>query len=258
MTLKVISSAAIALAIAASSLATGDRIVLASGSLVRGSTEYPNAVVTYNPVMDASGVGSNPGIELWPSAAAEAAGTGRLSRSNDNNGQWNYAPTGAFFSGGQVYVYGTKTGSHGPRGNVWSGGQGMFLTQTGASYSDQPTVLEDGRSLFGPFTLQRGNTLLTEAYVTYDPILDAAGTGSNPGINVYSSLDGALNRTGSIFRSVDNNGQWNYRVDSVFNFGSQIYILGGRGAGSGVKAPRVWTTFSAGGGFLSQAAGFSL
>lgn len=257
MTTKVLFSAAAVLAVAGSALATGDRIVLASGSLVRGNNVFPNAVVTYNPVMDASDTGSNPGIELWSSPEAEAAGTGRLSRSNDNNGQWDYAPTGAFFSGGQVYVYGTKTGSHGPRGNVWSGGQSSFLVQTRASYSDSPTILEDGRSLFGPFTLQRGNTLYTEAYVTYDPVLDLSGTGSNPGINVYPSLAAAEARTNSLARSNDNNGQWNYRVDSVFNFGDQLYIIGGRGAGSGVKAPRVWTTFGAG-GFLIQSAGISL
>lgn len=257
MTTKVLFSTAAILAVAGSALATGDRIVLASGSLVRGNNVFPNAVVTYNPVLDASGVGSNPGIELWPSAEAEAAGTGRLSRSNDNNGQWNYAPAGAFFSNGSVFVYGTKTGSHGPRGNVWSGGQGMFLAQSAASYSDQPDILEDGRKLFGPFTLRRGNTLYTEAYVTYDPVLDASGLGSNPGINVWPSLAAAEARVNSLSRANDNNGQWNYEVNSVFNFGEQLYILGGRGAGSGTKAPRVWTTFGAG-SFLLQTLGLSL
>ena len=136
-----------ALVLASAALATGDRIVLASGLLIRGATTYPNAVVTYNPVLDASDVGTNPGIELWPDAAAEAAGVGRLSRSNGNNGQWDYAPAGAFFGNGKVVVYGTKTGSHGPVPTVWNGGQDAFLNEEAAALDSVPTILADSREL---------------------------------------------------------------------------------------------------------------
>ena len=242
--------------LASAALATGDRIVLATGLLVRGATTYQNAVVTYNPVMDASGLGSNPGIELWPNPAAEAAGVGRLCRSNDNNGQWNYAPVGAFFGNGKVFVYGTKTGSHGPVTNVWSGGQDMFLLQTPAVRDIAPTILADTRELYGPFKLVRGGITYPEAYVSYDPAMDASGLGSNPGIEVWPTLSGAIARTDRVMRSNDNNGQWNYRVDAVYSFGGNLYILGGRSPGSAIMTPRVWTTWGATSFFLLGSDGF--
>ena len=106
--------------------------MLATGLLIRGATTYPNAVVTYNPVMDASDVGTNPGIELWPDAAAEAAGVGRLSRSNDDNGQWNYRVDSVFSFAGNLYVLGaTSPGSAVFTPSVWTTwGSGMFLIRS--------------------------------------------------------------------------------------------------------------------------------
>lgn len=237
--------------------ATGDRIVLATGSVQAGTTLYPAAVVTYNPVLDASDSGSNPGIELWRDAAAEAAGSPRLARSNDNNGQWDYAPAGAFFSNNTVYVYGTRTGSHGPEGRVWTFAGGWALIQYAAAFACEPTVLADTRDQYGPFALVRGATSHPTAYVTYDPVLDASDAGSNPGIEVWPNETDALNRTGRLQRSNDNNGQWDYRVDCVFGFDGTIRTVGARSPDGGASwRPYVWAT--SGGSFLLGSPGFEL
>jgi hypothetical protein len=237
--------------------ATGDRIVLGTGPVQVGATLYPNAVITYNPVMDASDVGSNPGIELWRDAVNEAAATNRIARSNDNNGQWDYDPVGAFFSNNTVFVYGTRTGSHGPQGRVWTYTGGSFLTQYGAAFSCEPEVLTDTREQYGPFAVVKGTTTYPAAYVTYDPSLDASDAGSNPGIEVWPTETDAMNKTSRKWRSNDNNGQWDYRVDCVFAFDGVIRVIGARSPNGGATfSPRVWATL--GGDFLTQSVGFEL
>jgi N-acetylneuraminic acid mutarotase len=104
----------------------GSKTVLATGVLIRGSTTYPAAVLTYDQAMDDSDVGSNPGIELWKDISL----TQRLERSNDNNGQWDYVIAGAYFSGGQATVYGTRYGSHAPQERTWKSSGSYFLAQT--------------------------------------------------------------------------------------------------------------------------------
>jgi hypothetical protein len=57
---------------------------------MKNTTLYPAAYVTYDPVLDASGVGSNPGLNVWPTLGDANAKTSSKWCSNDNNGQWNY------------------------------------------------------------------------------------------------------------------------------------------------------------------------
>jgi hypothetical protein len=222
-----------------------------------GASLYPSAVITYNPVLDASDSGSNPGIELWRDAAAEAAGSPRLARSNDNNGQWDYDPAGAFFANNTAYVFGTRTGSHGPQARVWTYTRGSFLTQYAAVNDCAADTLGDLRLQYGPFSVTKGATSYSEAYVTYDPVLDATDAGSNPGIEVWPTATDAMNRSNRLWRSNDNNGQWDYRVDCVFAFDGVIRVVGARSPNGGSTFnPFVWTTL--GGGFLSGSSGFQL
>jgi Concanavalin A-like lectin/glucanases superfamily len=104
----------------------GTRRVLARGRLVRNGITYSDAFVTYDQQLDNSDAGSNPGIELW----ADSSLTRRLERSNDNNGQWDYSPAGAYFENGAVVVFGTRTGSHGPQQRTWTSSGSYFLTQS--------------------------------------------------------------------------------------------------------------------------------
>jgi hypothetical protein len=238
-----------ALALASSVIAAP--ATLASGSVVKGSTVFPNAVITYDPDLDASDAGSNPGIEVW----ADASLGQRLWRSNDNNGQWDYQIAGAYFVNNQAVIFGTRTGSHGPQGSVWlSPGAGSFLTRSGATVDCGGKTTTDGRALYGPFTWVRGSTTYNEAYVTYDAVLDASGAGSNPGLNVYANLAAAEAKTNSLIRANDNNGQWNTQVSCVYGGNNVINIVGARINNSNQTAqPRIWVTL--GGSFLTQYAG---
>jgi hypothetical protein len=111
---------------------TGDgRAFYGPFALTRGSTTYPEAYVTYDAALDASDTGSNPGIEVWPSLAAATAKTGRVQRSNDNNGQWDYQVSCVYANQGTLNVIGARSSNGGatwqPR--VWVTLEGGFLTQ---------------------------------------------------------------------------------------------------------------------------------
>jgi hypothetical protein len=207
--------------------------IIATGQLLRDGITYPAAVITYDQVMDDSDTGSNPGIQVWSNSTLSKY----LQRSNDNNGQWDYQIAGAYFANNQGVVFGTRTGSHGPQGRVWKTQDGMFLAQFPATVVCDPVILPDTRELYGPFAVMKGTTLYPAAYVTYDPVLDASGVGSNPGINVWSSLASAQSKTGSLWRSNDNNGQWNYRVDCVYGFDNAVQIIGARSGNGGATWP---------------------
>lgn len=233
---------------ALTAVASAQRTVLATGSLVVGATTHPNAVVTYDAALDASGVGSNPGLEVWRSAADAALGINRIARSNDNNGQWNYQPYGAFFMNGTVTVYGTRTGSHGPVGTTWTFVNSGFLLARSATFSNGTTT-GNGVTGFGPFTVRKGTTLFTDAYVTYDAILDASGFGSNPGIHVWSNAatynlkrlnpHPAAPPSNHVWRTNANNGAHDIRGFTVFNFNERIYIVGEFRSGN-TWHPTVW------------------
>jgi hypothetical protein len=230
------------------------RTVLATGSLVVGTTVFPNAVVTYDACLDASDLGTNPGIELWRTAADAIAGANRVARSNDNNGQWDYRIEGAYFAGGTVVVLGSRTGSHGPQGSSWTYNGGSFLTLAAASFSCAPATLTDRRVSFGPFPITRGSQSYPAAFVTYDPALDATDAGSNPGIEVWPSAAARDSRTGRLARSNDNNGQWDYRVDCVHVAGGIATVIGARSANGGATfLPRLWV--DQGTAFLIQYSG---
>lgn len=230
------------------SLTASCRAVLVTGGLTRSDRTFPAATLTYDRCLDESGVGSNPGLELWPDASSDTAGTGRLQRSNDNNGQWNYQIAGAFAANGEIVAFGTRTGSHGPQGRVWrSTPGGSFLVQEAAAFF---VPANEGSFCSQALTL----TGRTDAvHVTYDRDLDDSGAGSNPGLVVRSgSCTGA-----QIWRANDNNGQWNYRIDGVFVVGGQLRIVGARnssGRNAATWQPRVWSQ-PAGGSFLAQSVG---
>lgn len=248
---------------AATAVASAQRTVLATGSLVVGATTHPNAVVTYNAALDASGLGSNTGIEVWASAAHAALGINRIARSNGNNGQWSYRPQGAFFLNGTVTVYGTRTGSHGPLGSTWTYVNHPFLRTENVAWSNGTTT-GNGVTGFGPFTVRKGTTLYSEAYVTYDAILDASGFGSNLGINVWSNADSynqkrlnpfpAPQPAGQLWRTNGNNGAHDIRGFTVFNFNERIYIVGEFRSG-GTWHPTVWQSDPNSSFILIQGAG---
>jgi len=104
----------------------GDRLQYGPFSLIRGLTTYPAAVVTYDRAMDLSDAGSNPGIEVWPTASL----TGRLLRSNDNNGQWDYRVDCAYASSGVIRIVGARSANGGTSWNpfLWVTEAGGFLT----------------------------------------------------------------------------------------------------------------------------------
>lgn len=227
---------------------------LATGAVVKGSTVYQSAVITYDQALDDSDAGSNPGIEVW----ADSSRTTRLWRSNDNNGQWDYHIAGAYFANNQAVIFGTRTGSHGPQPVAWrSPGGGSFLALSGASVDCEAdtSATGDGRALYGPFSLTRGTTTFAEAYVTYDAALDASDAGSNPGIEIWPTLADASAGTNRIARSNDNNGQWDYQVGCVYGTGGVINVVGARSSNGGATwQPRIWVAFSSG-SFLTQYAG---
>jgi hypothetical protein len=222
------------------------RVVLATGSLTRGATTYPAAVLTYDACLDKSDEGSNPGIELW----SDAAQTTRLQRSNDNNGQWDYTIAYAFFANGVANVVGSRQGSHDPQGALWQSNNGMFLTSSGVQLFSMKGLAS---SCVGPFTITKGNTTYTDAHVVYDAAIDASGAGSNPGLSVRR---GCLQTAAQIWRANDNNGQWDYRVDAAYVADGVVYIAGARkGSNPATFVPRIWAGLG-GGSFLTQYAGF--
>jgi len=233
--------------LAGTAVAAG-KTIIATGELVKGTTTYPAAVLTYDQAMDDSDTGSNPGIELW----SDGTLTKRLMRSNDNNGQWDYDIAGAYFANGEAVVYGTRTGSHGPQGRVWKSGSGSFLLQSSAVVYCTPMEDPTGVFEYGPFTIVKGTTTYTGAYVQYDKNVDDSGTGSCPGLRVFSAADQSL------WRANDNNGQWKYRVDCVYAFDGVISIVGARSANGGQTwSPRIWRTLPNGNSFLTQFAGLN-
>ncbi len=219
--------------------------IIAKGELeFRGKT-FERAVVTYDYELDESGVGTNPGIEVW----ADKSLTKRLISSNDDNSQWNYFPEAAFIEDGQVVVLGFRDSADGSvsEGRVWRSNRGAFLKQTPAQYSYLNESQTPGVLQAGLFRVEKRGKRFS-AYVEHNVNDDYAQMGQYPSLTVREEVTGAV-----LFEARDDNATWDYSVLVAFAFEGKLYMTGARrDNATGQFFPRIWTTEGANGSRLRQ------
>jgi hypothetical protein len=219
--------------------------IIAKGELKFGGKKYERAVATYDFELDDSGVGTNPGLEVW----ADKTLTKRLISSKDDNALWNYSPEAAFFEDGELVVLGLRDSIDGfvSEGRVWRSNRGAFLKQTPAQFGYLNDTTTPGIFQAGLFNVEK-RCKRYSAYVEHNQNDDYAQTGAYPSLTVREEVTGAV-----LFEARDDNATWDYSVFIAFAFEGKLYMTGARrDNATGQFFPRIWTTEGAVGSRLRQ------